>query len=98
MWYDYITACLPEGISPMDLDAMVERNGYFLFVESKDFGVNVPIGQGIALQAIYNKLRPKAVLIFQVGKKGFDHGSAWNLNGQLIQLPNEAEAQDFIRR
>jgi hypothetical protein len=42
-------------IEPMDLDAVVERNGHFLVFETKDTGKGVPIGQAITLRTAWRK-------------------------------------------
>lgn len=34
-------------VKPTDIDGFIERNGYFLFIESKNIGVSVPQGQRI---------------------------------------------------
>lgn len=40
-------------IKPMDFDAVVERNGHFLIIESKNPGVDIPQGQMITLEHLW---------------------------------------------
>lgn len=41
-------------IKPTDIDGLVERNGYFLFIESKNTGAAVPEGQKILHKRLAN--------------------------------------------
>jgi hypothetical protein len=50
-WDDFIAA-FPRGIRPTDIDAMVEINGHFLFIEQKGAGVSLGNGQRRALAAL----------------------------------------------
>lgn len=45
-------AFAPTKIEPMDLDAIVERNGKFLVFETKGNGVPIPQGQLITLEQL----------------------------------------------
>lgn len=40
-------------ITPMDVDAIVERNGHFLVFETKADGVPIPVGQLLTLKALH---------------------------------------------
>lgn len=40
-------------ITPMDLDAVIERKGQFLVMETKDIGVQVPQGQLYTFQSMH---------------------------------------------
>ena len=40
-------------VTPSDIDAVVERKGFFLVFETKSPGVEVPIGQMITLRRLY---------------------------------------------
>jgi len=40
-------------IEPMDLDAVVERNGHVLVFETKDSGKEIPYGQKITLKTLW---------------------------------------------
>ena len=42
-------------IEPMDFDAVIERNGHFLVLETKEAGKSVPLGQAITLRTAWRK-------------------------------------------
>lgn len=54
LWdFAVLDGCFGEGrIRPTDVDFLVERNGHFLFVETKSPGVAVPEGQRIMLEKL----------------------------------------------
>jgi hypothetical protein len=54
------------NITPMDLDAVVERRGRFLFYETKNVGQTVQTGQRITLQELLKY--PKMSVLFVNGK------------------------------
>lgn len=64
-WDDLITV-FPRGIRPMDVDGMVEINGHFLFLEEKQAGKGVEVGQGAALRMLA-RLPQVTVVIFRPG-------------------------------
>jgi hypothetical protein len=50
--FDVLEGCFPRGITPTDLDGMVEVNGRFLVFETKLPGTEMPEGQERALRAL----------------------------------------------
>ena len=44
-------------IRPTDVDGMVERNGYFLFIETKKPGVKMPYGQELSYKNLVKRGR-----------------------------------------
>ena len=50
----WMEGCFGKNITPMDLDGMVERMGQFIVFETKDVGVEIPKGQQITLNALYD--------------------------------------------
>lgn len=43
-----------RNIQPTDIDAFIEINGNFLAVEKKRLGVDIPVGQNKALEALWS--------------------------------------------
>lgn len=46
------------GISPTDIDGMIERNGHILLLEAKSPGVPIPLGQKIMFDHLVNATCP----------------------------------------
>ena len=53
-------------ITPMDFDAVVERNSHYLVFETKDVGVNIEMGQLITLN---NLKHPKSFTVMKLWGK-----------------------------
>ena len=54
--WDFLTPAFGStNIQPMDIDYFVERNGWFLVIETKGRGVKVPLGQQIALENLVRR-------------------------------------------
>lgn len=74
-WSWTLDAFAGTKIQPMDIDAIVERNGQFLIFETKDEGVQIPRGQMITLERLH---QIRCVSLFLVwGKERFKHGQFW---------------------
>jgi len=54
-WDFLLPAFQGTRITPMDLDAVVERNGQFLVFETKENGAPIPVGQTITLERLVLK-------------------------------------------
>ncbi len=67
--WDFILPAF-EGtkITPMDFDAVIERNGMFLIFETKHIGAPVPLGQQITLEQIIRLGRGKVHVFVLQGK------------------------------
>jgi len=65
----------PSRITPMDIDAIIERKGHFLVFETKGIGVPVPDGQMYMLQAMYR--RGRATILFIQGKINPEKAMVW---------------------
>lgn len=48
--YRWVSESLPGKIAPMDLDAVLEKNGHVLILEMKPKGAPVPLGQRLTLK------------------------------------------------
>lgn len=53
--WSVLSGCFGNGIKPSDIDGMVERHGYFLFLEAKPVGGRMSGGQQIALRLLSKK-------------------------------------------
>lgn len=80
--WDYLNGAFGNTIRPMDLDGVVERNGYFLVFETKDVGKNVDKGQQITLERLVETGRFEIVLIW--GKREVVFMQTWT-----PQVPTE---------
>src|SRR6516162_2164122 len=56
-----------RGISPTDLDAVVEVRNFFLMVESKDDGVAISTGQRLLIRSLINT--GLVTFVYQWGKR-----------------------------
>jgi len=56
LWdWNCLDGCFGQrGIRPTDIDGMVERNGYFLVIETKSPGVELKTGQYLTLRRLAN--------------------------------------------
>lgn len=50
--FRWVADALPGKVAPMDVDAMLEKNGRFLVIELKPKGVPIPLGQRLTLKAL----------------------------------------------
>lgn len=67
--WSVLNGCFGNGIKPSDIDGMVERHGYFLFLEAKPIGGRMSGGQQIALRQLSRK--PLVSVVVFCG----DHGA-----------------------
>lgn len=65
--WDFLIRAFDYGITPMDIDAIVERRGRFLVFETKKPGQEVPKGQQITLRAMLSL--PVFSVLFLDGKR-----------------------------
>lgn len=83
-----------------DIDVLIERRGQFLIFEAKTMGSNgiqVPMGQAIALDALA-KLATHTVYLIGEGPKGGKHIIQWTPGlGQRSRGPRFIQ-QDWMRR
>lgn len=63
-----LEGCFGGKIRPSDIDGCVERNGHFLFLETKLPEARVPMGQSILLERLAKN--PMNTVIFIWGKSG----------------------------
>jgi hypothetical protein len=73
LWWDHWAAAIGRrAIRPSDIDLIVEINGHFIVVESKNEGASISQGQQLLLEAL--RLTGLFVIIEQYGK---DWGYRW---------------------
>lgn len=67
--WDFLRSAFePTKIEPTDIDAVVERCGNFLCFETKAPGVEIPMGQAMALERLIKLGRGAIFLIVLFGK------------------------------
>lgn len=66
--WDDLLAAFPRGIRPTDIDAMVEINGRFLFIEQKAEGASLREGQRRALAALGEQPNTTVLVIRPIGE------------------------------
>lgn len=100
-WWWVIQAIKNENplskITPMDFDGVVERNGHFLVIETKDIGVKISTGQLITLKALQS---PKSFYVMKVwGKENPTKIEVeWAYNNRLVVEKSEGvgEAMRYV--
>ena len=74
--WDWTKGCFGNtNITPMDLDALVERRGHFLVFETKEIGVPIPEGPRRALKALHAEGNKTILIIY--GKKTPETAEIW---------------------
>jgi hypothetical protein len=58
---------LPRGITPTDIDGLIEIGDQYLIIETKEPGVPLPVGQRLALERL--RRRVSGVLLIIWGQK-----------------------------
>jgi len=86
--WDFLKPVLPGRITPMDIDAVIERRGHVLLFESKDEGVPIKQGQLLTLETLLRQGGGRNAIIFLAGKtpasiRGFD---LWTLDGRYKRI------------
>ena len=66
-------------ITPMDFDGVVERKGHYIVFETKDNGVEVPLGQQITLRNLQN---PKTFCVMTIWGKDIPRRAEITFNGK----------------
>lgn len=84
-----LTIAFPRKIHPTDVDAMVEINDRFLFMEFKAAGKRLDEGQRLALVRLHNLIPDRITLMF-IREGG-------PLGWQKLQFPNPDKFKDQTR-
>ena len=61
--FERFNEVLPGAEGFMDIDGMLEKNGYFLFLEWKSLLEEVPLGQRIALERLARQPRTTVIIV-----------------------------------
>jgi len=91
-------------IMPMDIDAVVERRGKVLIFETKDVGVDIPLGQKITLETLLRIGRGSIYLMIIYGKtpntiEGLDEwGCGYKGGGIVYKGYQECDADFVLKR
>lgn len=62
--WSFLNGIFPRGITPMDIDAVVELNSCFLGFETKDIGVPVKVGQMLMLERLAQSGRWVVIILW----------------------------------
>ena len=83
-------------ITPMDFDAVVERNSHYLVFETKDIGVDIEMGQLITLN---NLKHPRSITVMKIwGKEDPEKMEINKQNGEIIIVTKFDEMKNWVRR
>jgi hypothetical protein len=90
-------ACFPGRIAMSDVDATVEVNGHFVFLEMKSHQGEIPLGQRIYFERL-TRLSPRISVMILCGDAETMQCEAlcWIYNGQLTDW-QPATLDDVIR-
>ena len=69
--WEHVIDALPGKCGVSDIDGIIEKNGYFLVLESKNYGERLPLGQEILLRQL-SLLKGFAVVIITMDRKTGD--------------------------
>ena len=96
--WSWTAECWPNPRDkPMDIDGFKERRGHCLFFETKDPGVDPPLGQMIGLKSLWEKPDCSVMLIW--GKLEPLYGQFWFENSSAIEYwEGRDHAVDLVRR
>ena len=83
LWdWEFLNECWGGRIRPTDVDGVVERNGYFLFLEGKPAGGEITKGQEILFKKLTENFKSASVLIL-FGEPGFPQEFERIQNGRI---------------
>jgi hypothetical protein len=98
-WDFLLPAFAPTNIKPMDLDALVERQGHFLVFETKNPGVPIPDAQRLALDRLILRGRGaiRAIILNAKHPSQIDGWQVWGRHGnEVLRLPREGNASALV--
>ena len=98
--WDWLESAFSGKIKPMDIDAIVERKGYFLVFETKAPGVEMPKGQEFMFNRLI-KLSPGKITLFIINGKTRETITTltvWTYNEEngLTKIPFSDIDGDFV--
>jgi len=65
LWdWEFLNDALPGKIRPMDIDGIIERNGYFLILEGKPLNATIKTGQRITLKQLAKRERFSVLILY----------------------------------
>lgn len=76
----WLAGCFPRGIMPSDVDAWVEVNGHFLFIEYKGPGGSLRDGQRIALKRLSGQKNTTVMVIRERSNSALLDHMIWNVD------------------
>lgn len=88
-------------IEPMDIDAVVERHGYFLVFETKKPDKEIPQGQAITLESLVLLGRGRVLVLVLYGKnpEEIEGMEQWAYSGgKVIKIHKPCNADDVLNK
>ena len=97
-WDFLLPAFEGTNIQPMDIDAIIERNGRFIIFETKDEGVKIPKGQQITLERLVLLGKGKIHLMVLNGKSHKDISAVeeWYYNKGKCEINKSLGDADYV--
>lgn len=102
-WDWFLPVFAGTGITPMDLDCLIERSGFFLVFETKQPGVDIPFGQRLALERLIIAChgRVRVVTIKAKCPEEITGWETWTLasdSSRVIRVTHLGNADDLRQR
>ena len=95
--WSWTDGCFGETkIKPMDWDGVVERYGNFIVFETKNPGIEIPMGQRITLEAAHKTGLFTIMLIW--GKSCPENFEVWFPNGKIRKYEGIEKARQVVMK
>lgn len=97
--WDFLAPCFERGIMPMDFDAVIEVNGYFIIFETKAENTPFQKGQLLTLATMAAERNKLIICVSGKSKETIGYFSRLNARSEMKELGHGwGELQDFVRR
>lgn len=97
--WTFLNKCFwPTGIKVTDIDGFVERNDKFLFIETKEPGVEIPLGQERVFESLIRRGDSYMVIWGEQGKPPYDIFYRTPNTVERNKNATEADIQRFTER
>jgi hypothetical protein len=84
LWdWEFLNDCWEGRIRPTDIDGVVERNGYFLFLEGKPLRGKLGDGQKILFKMLTKEFKKSSVFILY-GEPGYPKEYQQIIGGKIL--------------
>lgn len=99
-WDFLLPAFVGTKIEPMDIDAIIERHGKFLIIETKTPGKKIPEGQEITLKSLLQLGKGYICIFILYGKMAdaINEIEEWTLHNGKINIERTQCDSDYVVR